>query len=144
MAFSVIFKKQLLSSCRCTRTYLECISAFNEYNGSHSKCYTSGSVCSVHESLIRISVQKIQIRAPLNEQKYLECTKFNSFFQCCGSRSGIRCLFDPWILNMFFPDSGSRIPNPYIESLMTIFWVKSSIILCKLAQIFVFTSSKLI
>jgi hypothetical protein len=31
--------------------------------------------------------------------------------QCCGSGSGIRCLFDPGIRNRFF--SGSRIPNPY-------------------------------
>ncbi len=28
--------------------------------------------------------------------------------QCCGSGSGIGCLFDPWI-----PDLGSRIPNSY-------------------------------
>jgi hypothetical protein len=33
--------------------------------------------------------------------------------QCCGSE--IRCLFDPWIRNEFFPDPGLRfrIPNPY-------------------------------
>jgi hypothetical protein len=42
--------------------------------------------------------------------------------QCCGSGSRIRCLF---------------------ESLMTIFCVKSSIIICKLTQIFFFTSSKI-
>jgi hypothetical protein len=32
--------------------------------------------------------------------------------QCCGSGSGIRCLFDPWIRDpeWFFP--GSRIPDP--------------------------------
>ncbi len=49
---------------------------------------------------------------------------------------GIRCLFDPGfgILKRCFPDLGSWIPNPIFlsfESLMT-FWVKSSIILCKL------------
>jgi hypothetical protein len=33
--------------------------------------------------------------------------------QCSGSGSGIRCLFDPWIRNRFFPDPGSRIPKPY-------------------------------
>jgi hypothetical protein len=27
--------------------------------------------------------------------------------------SGIRCLFDPWIRDGFFPDPGSPIPNPY-------------------------------
>jgi hypothetical protein len=48
-----------------------------------------------------------------------------SSYQCCGS--GIRCLFDPWIRNRFFPDPGSQ---PHIfESLVTIFWAKSSIIL---------------
>ncbi len=37
--------------------------------------------------------------------------------QCCGSGSGIRCLFDPWIRDRFFPDPGSRIPNPYFWEL---------------------------
>jgi hypothetical protein len=50
--------------------------------------------------------------------------------------SGIRCLFDPWI-----PDLGSWISDPgsqahIFESLVTIFWVKSSLILRKLAQNF--------
>jgi hypothetical protein len=56
---------------------------------------------------------------------------------------GIQCLFDPWIRDPgtgigFFriPDLWSRIPNPYFESLVTFFWVKSSIIRRKLAQIF--------
>ena len=49
------------------------------------------------------------------------------FFQCCGSGSGIRCLFDPWIRDPgigFFriPDLGS--PTNIFESLVTIFWVK--------------------
>jgi hypothetical protein len=42
----------------------------------------------------------------------------------------IHCLFDPGTQTHIF------------ESSMTIFWVKSSIILYKLAQIFFFTSSK--
>ncbi len=73
-------------------------------------------------------------------------------FQSCGSGSGIRCLFDPWIrisdpgsrisdpgsripdLGSRIPDLGSRISDPgsqthIFESLVTIFWVKSSIIL---------------
>jgi hypothetical protein len=36
---------------------------------------------------------------------------FTSYlFQCCGSGSGIRCLFDPWtrIRDRFFPDPGSQ------------------------------------
>ncbi len=47
--------------------------------------------------------------------------------QCCGSGSGIRCLFDPWIQDPvpFWPldpgsgkvFSGSRIPNPYVWEL---------------------------
>jgi hypothetical protein len=56
------------------------------------------------------------------------------FFKICGSGSGIRCLFGPWIRNpgsgirnRFFPDLGSQIH--IFESLVTIFWVKSSIIL---------------
>ncbi len=66
----------------------------------------------------------------------LAATKL-SFFQCCGSGSGIRCLFDPWsaIRNSFFfriPDLESRTPNPYFDSLMTIFAEKSTIILSAL------------
>ncbi len=69
--------------------------------------------------------------------------------QCCGPGSGIRCLFDPGIRNRFFPDPGSRIPDPsalahIFESLMIIFWVQRYIIHCKLAQIFFFTGSKII
>jgi hypothetical protein len=43
--------------------------------------------------------------------------------------SGIRCLFDPWIRDpeWVFPDPGSQ--THFFESLVTIFWVKSSIIL---------------
>jgi hypothetical protein len=37
--------------------------------------------------------------------------------QCCGSGSGIRCLFDPGIWNRFFPDPVSRIPKPYFLEL---------------------------
>ncbi len=54
-----------------------------------------------------------------------------------------------WDLVSFCPlDPGSRIgffwiPNPYFESLVTIFWVKSSIILCKLAKKIFLTSSKI-
>ncbi len=59
------------------------------------------------------------------------------FLQCCGSGSGMR--------NRFFliQDLGSQ--THIFESLMTIFWVKSYIILCKytkLALIFSFASSK--
>jgi hypothetical protein len=45
-------------------------------------------------------------------------------YQCCGSGSGIRCLFDPGpgsgIRNRFFfqiPDLGSRILTPYFLEL---------------------------
>jgi hypothetical protein len=47
-----------------------------------------------------------------------------------------------WIRNRFFPDPGSQ--THIFESLMTIFRIESFIILCKLAQICFFTSSKLI
>ncbi len=52
------------------------------------------------------------------------------------------------IRNRFFPDPGSRIPDPgsqthTFESLVTIFWAKSSIILWKFDQIFFFSTSKL-
>ncbi len=69
----------------------------------------------------------------------LTCTPL--VMQCCGSGSGIRCLFDPWICDPEKIFSGSRISDPgsqthIFESLETIFWVKSSIILWKLAQFF--------
>jgi hypothetical protein len=54
--------------------------------------------------------------------------------QCCGSGSGIRCLFDPWIrgwVKKSGSESGSRIRDeqPRImdhvsENLETIVWVK--------------------
>jgi hypothetical protein len=61
--------------------------------------------------------------------------------QCCGSGSGIRCLFDPWIRDPEWVYSGSRISDSgslthIFESLVTTFRVKSSIILLNLAQIF--------
>ncbi len=48
-------------------------------------------------------------------------------------RSGIR--------DRFFPDPGSR--THIFGSLVTIFWIKSSIIIWKLAQIYFFISSKI-
>jgi hypothetical protein len=50
--------------------------------------------------------------------------------------------------NRFFPDFGSWTPDPgtqthIVESLVTIVWIKSSIILWKLAQIFFFSISKI-
>jgi hypothetical protein len=53
--------------------------------------------------------------------------------QCCGSGSGIRCLFDPWIRDPGWvksqvpdPGFGSELNNldHISESLETIFWVK--------------------
>ncbi len=75
----------------------------------------------------------------------LTSTHSHSISQCCGSGSGIWCLFDPGIRNRFFPDPGSQIPDPNHIFLRTYwqFWFKKSIILWKLAQIFFFSSSKL-
>jgi hypothetical protein len=49
---------------------------------------------------------------------------FIGILQCCGSRSGIRCLFDPGMGKK--SGSGSAMNNPYyiFESLKPIFWVK--------------------
>ena len=59
------------------------------------------------------------------------------------SFSWIRSFFDPQARDKFFPDlgsrmsdSGSRIPNPYLWGLRTIFWVKNNLSLCQLAQVF--------
>jgi hypothetical protein len=52
-----------------------------------------------------------------------------------GSGSVNQCFFDPGIRDMFFPDLGSRIPAHISESLVTV-WVKSTVILCQVAQIF--------
>jgi hypothetical protein len=56
--------------------------------------------------------------------------------QCCGSGSGIRCLFDPWtrIRDRFF--SGSRIPTPYFLELSDKFLGKKFYNSLKSAQIF--------
>ncbi len=52
-----------------------------------------------------------------------------SFYQGCWSGSVIQCFFYPWIRDMFFPDLGSRIPNPYFWELSDNFWIKSTVIL---------------
>ncbi len=52
------------------------------------------------------------------------CPNPSLLLQCYGSGSGIRCLFDPGIRNRFFPDPGSRIPNPYFLELSDNFWGK--------------------
>ncbi len=59
--------------------------------------------------------------------QFLLMRTYPTFPQRCGS--GIWCLFDHWIRDRFFPDSGSRIPNPY-------FWVKSTIILVNWQKMF--------
>ena len=43
--------------------------------------------------------------------------------------SGIRCFFDPWIRDGFFPDPRSRIPDPdhCFVSLFTKFFCKNSL-----------------
>jgi hypothetical protein len=48
---------------------------------------------------------------------------------CCGSGSGIRCLFDPWIrdpgwVKKLGSGSGMNDPDHISESLETIFWFK--------------------
>jgi hypothetical protein len=53
--------------------------------------------------------------------------------------SGIWCLFESRIRNSFFPYPGSRdsgYQTHVFESLVIIFWTKSTKILCKLAQTF--------
>ncbi len=49
--------------------------------------------------------------------------------QCCGSGSGIRCLFNPGIGKKSRSESGMNIPDHIFESLETIFWVKNTEIL---------------
>jgi hypothetical protein len=65
--------------------------------------------------------------------------------QCCGSGSGIQCLFDPWIRirERFFPDPGSRIPNPYFLQLLDNFLGKKFYNSLKMAQIIFFSISKI-
>jgi hypothetical protein len=50
--------------------------------------------------------------------------------QYCGSRSGIRYIFDPWILDEKNPepDPGSwmNIPELIYENLVSGFWVKNT------------------
>ncbi len=73
--------------------------------------------------------------------KNMGISKLSSLGQCCGSGSGAFLTPGSGIRNRFFPNLGS-LPHIF-ENLLTIFWVKSSIILWKLAQIFVFSTSKL-
>jgi hypothetical protein len=45
---------------------------------------------------------------------FLSCARICRYgdSQCCGSGSGIRCLFDPWIRDPEWVFSGSRISDP--------------------------------
>ncbi len=80
----------------------------------------------------------------------------HSRYQCCGSGSALILLIwssdaDPGsgafltpgsgIRNRFFPDPGSQ--THIFQGLVTIFWVKTSIILGKLGHIFFFSISKI-
>ena len=58
-------------------------------------------------------------RSPPGRRVTTDCHK-----QCCGSGSGIRCLFDPWIRDPEWIFSGSRIPRPYFEELFDNFFGK--------------------
>jgi hypothetical protein len=55
---------------------------------------------------------------------YLGCGHVENFFQCCGSGSGIRCFFGPWIragkksrsrIRGPGPGSGMNIPDLIFE-----------------------------
>ncbi len=88
----------------------------------HPHCRRTGHRCSRHWESRENSGPAI--RAGLS---YAETgTRMHDIFQCCGSR--ILYLLDLWVF------SGSH--THIFESLMTIFWVKNSIILCKLTENF--------
>ncbi len=105
-------------------------------------------ILSLFFSLIRNGLYEIFMskstaeRLSKNKLGYLQLL-YQEAVPCCGSRSGIRCLLDPWIWD---PEagrgfSGFRIPNPRsltltFESSVTNFLLKSAIILCQLAQYF--------
>ncbi len=67
--------------------------------------------------------------------KSFSSTKYLMLFYpktpCCGSRSGIRCFFDPLIpdpgwkkIQNQVPGSGTNIPDLIFENLVLVFWVK--------------------
>jgi hypothetical protein len=49
-------------------------------------------------------------------------TVFNLVKHCCGSGSGIRCFFDPWI--------GDEHPGSYFQELRNQFFGKTTSIIC--------------
>jgi hypothetical protein len=62
--------------------------------------FRSGSRLLMTKNVKKITTEKI---------KFCLIKKFQlTYPQCCGSGSGIRCLFDPWIR-----DLRSLIPRPY-------------------------------
>ncbi len=64
-----------------------------------------------------------------------------TFFLSCGS--GIRCLFDPGDPECYFRISDPGSQTHIAKRLVTIFWVKSTIILCEMAKKNFFTCSKI-
>jgi hypothetical protein len=74
---------------------------------------TSGKICFVN---FCAHLCEGNVNVDTQQQRHSNCK------QCCGSGYGIRCLFDPWIRDLEYVLSGSRISNPY-------FWLKSTIIL---------------
>jgi hypothetical protein len=68
----------------------------------------------------------------VNSQVRAIITVKHTCVQCCGSRSGFRCFFDPCLRDGKNPDlrSGINIPDHSSESLVLIFGVKNFYILC--------------
>ncbi len=117
----------------------KCWSKFQENIAS---ALTSSFLCvSYHELRCRVTVYYFGRYRPV--PYFLRIPECFTYYpaQCCGS--GIRWLFDPWIRDPEEVFSGSRIPNPYFWEPSDNFWVKSSIICWKLAQIFFFNISKI-
>jgi hypothetical protein len=92
------------------------------------------------ETRIRIQLSKNNAD-PDSKPCFKDTYISDHFWQCCGSGSEIRCLFDPWsgIRDRLIPD----FKPIFFRALWQFFLIKSSIILWKLAQIWFFNSSKI-
>ncbi len=100
-------------------------------NIQHFKTWNFFTFFSYLGSLVFLDPDPVDLKSMRILIRSIGCEELR-FNQCFGS--GIRWLFDPGIRNRFFLDPGSQT---YIfESLLTIFWPKSSIILRKIGPNF--------
>ncbi len=107
------------------------LTSYDSGSGSTSQKVTVPTVpVPVPQHWFRVNYKEEKFRGH-NSSWWIFLTKKLFLAQCCWSGFGIRCLFDPWILDTGSEmgknsgsGSGKNKPDHISESLETTFWVK--------------------